>query len=81
MQNFLGCYFIVSMTRITEVLVVLIISNGCLALISKPSEVLPVKNFAHRVVLDQDGAFIMLWTPHKDKIEFEVQVSNFFVHF
>lgn len=40
-----------------------------------PSDLPPVSH-SHRVVLDQDGAFVMLWTPRDDAIDIEVQVSE-----
>ncbi|KAK8380027.1 hypothetical protein O3P69_016584 [Scylla paramamosain] len=36
---------------------------------------LPPAQHSHRVVLDQDNAYVMLWTPRQDAIEIEVQVK------
>ena len=60
----------------TIIVFMFLFMKGCFAIISKPSEILLQNNFVHRVVLDQDGAYIMLWTPLDDKIEIEVQVST-----
>ena len=63
------------MIRNIELLVFLTF-NGCFALISKPSEVLFSKSFVHSAILDQDGSYLMLWTPLENKIDFEVQVRQ-----
>ncbi|XP_050714984.1 uncharacterized protein LOC126997815 [Eriocheir sinensis] len=39
-----------------------------------PSDLPPV-SYQHRVVLDQDSPFVMLWTPGDDAIDIEVQVG------
>ncbi|XP_050714988.1 uncharacterized protein LOC126997820 [Eriocheir sinensis] len=36
---------------------------------------LPPMSHSHRVVLDQDGAFVMLWSPRDNAIVIEVQVA------
>lgn len=36
--------------------------------------------FMHSVVLDQQGSYVLLWTPRKDDIVFEVQVSTCKTH-
>ena len=37
---------------------------------------LPTADFQHHAVLDQRGAFVMMWTPGDDNIKVEVQVSD-----
>lgn len=37
---------------------------------------LPSMSHSHRVVLDQDSTFVMLWTPSDDAIDIEIQVSH-----
>lgn len=41
----------------------------------RTNDLQPVSH-SHRVVLDQDGAFVMLWTPRDDAIVMELQVSR-----
>ncbi|XP_050715576.1 uncharacterized protein LOC126998176 [Eriocheir sinensis] len=36
---------------------------------------LPPVTHSHRIVLDQDGVFVMLWTPRDDAIDMELQVG------
>lgn len=35
----------------------------------------PPQDLTHRVVLDQTGSYVMLWTPQENDIVIEVQVS------
>ncbi|XP_068239142.1 DBH-like monooxygenase protein 1 isoform X1 [Palaemon carinicauda] len=43
---------------------------------ARASEDLPRMTFVHRAVMDQWGAYIMLWSPLVDKIVVEVQVAT-----
>lgn len=36
---------------------------------------LEAKDLMHRAVLDQEGKYVMLWTPRDEEIVIEVQVS------
>lgn len=44
-------------------------------LLSTTNSRLPEVDFIHRVEMDQQGAFFLLWTPREEDIIFEVQVS------
>lgn len=48
---------------------------GC-GVCAQVSRDLPPLSYSHRVVLDQDGVFVMLWTPNNDTIDIQVQVSE-----
>lgn len=50
------------------------VRGGCVCA-QEPSDLPPI-NHSHSIVLDQEGAFVMLWTPHDDAIDIEVQVSH-----
>lgn len=58
---------------ITAVTVTVLGGQGICAQV--PNDWLPM-SYSHRVMLDQKSPFIMLWTPHDDAIDIEVQVSE-----
>ncbi|KAG7172306.1 MOXD1 1-like 1 [Homarus americanus] len=43
---------------------------------AEPAEDLPSIPLQHRVVLDQEGAYYLLWTPREKDVVFEVQVAT-----
>ena len=43
---------------------------------AQSSNDLPPMNYSHMVVLDQNNAFVMLWTPRENDIEIEIQVRK-----
>ncbi|XP_069961322.1 DBH-like monooxygenase protein 1 [Cherax quadricarinatus] len=49
---------------------------GVAGVTQPPSTSLPHFDFHHRVMMDQRGAYFMLWTPMNDKIVIEVQVAT-----
>lgn len=56
-------------------LVAMILAVGLAGARAQASGDLPPMKYSHRAVLDQDGVYVMLWTPGDDAIEIEVQVS------
>lgn len=59
----------------TVLWVAMMLALGVAIVRAQGSGDLPPMKYSHRVVLDQDGVYVMLWTPHDHIIEIEVQVS------
>ncbi|XP_042880664.1 DBH-like monooxygenase protein 1 isoform X2 [Penaeus japonicus] len=52
------------------------VSVGGVGVVGLSSDSLPPLAFVHRAMMDQRGAYIMLWTPLEDRIVVEVQVAT-----